>query len=431
MRSVRLDQPRLNHAKPATRFFLVRSAVITATAMLAMTSGCDQLSAESSGGGSTAQGLWGVWNLDGPTVDDSLKVVQATTATAIKDVNDARAELGLEPVELDGDLIGAARAHADFIELHDAYYSEHLVSPHVQVKSLSGYLGETATERVKRSGFAGLPAGEVIGYQGTPAATVSAFMHSLYHRLPLISDSVDCIGIGESVDGLERTHVIEMGQSKPELGTDTRIAYPGPGALVDPSWAGRESPQPVLEGKAGDMYPSGPVITLSTSRGALTNITASVSDSNSLYAAVTILTSANDRYLAPGQVAVIPNRPLLHDMEYRVTIRGKQAGVDFTEQWTFQTETEQCDINDVGACGAGRGCYPFNGQYLCKWEGAVKAGGTCAATNHCAPGLACRNDTCSDICDLDGAAPELPSCATLCANGASRQSNAFAYAVCK
>jgi hypothetical protein len=70
------------------------------------------------------------------------------------------------------------------------------------------------------------------------------------------------------------------------------------------------------------------------------------------------------------------------------------------------------------ACGAGQGCYIFDGGSACAIAGSSTLGASCSFANSCLPGLACADpgggNECLDICDLSSPSCPIPlSCMSI------------------
>lgn len=316
---------------------------------------------------------------------------------ALAYLGDLRADLGLPALTRSPLLTSAAQAHANYLQLNHAYHDEHGLSPHVEVASLPGFTGESGAKRVTAAGYTWRHAGEVIGYHGTPEGTMVAWIESLYHRLPLLRREVKEIGLGVAEDASYRAHVVEVGaEAGAYVNSGRFLAYPPDGALDVPTeWSGREIPEPTPP-PAG--WPSGPVLTASVDRGAVTVIASSVRAAESgAELPHTLLTAANDSHLQARDVALIPHAPLAPATTYVATISGLRDGAPYSFSWTFTTRAASCAV-DSDDCGPGRACYPLNGTLTCLYKGAATLGDACQYVDDCGSGLTCLGGECRELC---------------------------------
>jgi len=340
-----------------------------------------------------------------------------TLEAALARLDDVRAALDLPAPLRQAALTAAAQAHADYVVQNQAYHVEHGLSPHAEDPELSGFTGASPGERVDAAQYDGVFLGEVIGYQPTPLATMEAWLESLYHRLPLLRLEAVEVGAGAAAGDALLAHVVEVGSDTDTFaavaasGTDRLIAYPPDGALdVPTSWSGLEMPQPAPP-PAG--YPSGPVLSLSSVSGELTVTSAALRPLGGQPVAATVLTHANDAYLQPRDVALIPHAPLDPATVYELAVVGTLAGQPFAWTSTFTTQSDTCQL-DANDCSPGRACYPFNGSLRCLWEGTAGVDDSCRYLDDCAAGLTCIGSRCRPLCEDDCAArcPDEPTLAT-------------------
>jgi uncharacterized protein YkwD len=330
----------------------------------------------------------------------------ATLDEAVALLAEVRATLELPPAAVVSTLTAAAQAHAEYVAANQDYHKANGISPHREVAQLAGFTGAAPADRVDYAGYGGLYIGEVIGYQPKPVGTMQAWLESLYHRLPLIRREAVEVGIGGALGDAIAAHVVEVGTnseafSAASSGTYPLVAYPPNGALdVPASWSGLEAPQPTPP-PAG--YPSGPVLTLSATIGAIAVETAEVRPIGGEPVAVTLLTAQNDEHLQGRDVAVIPHLPLSPGVRYELAITGQWQGKAFAWTSTFTTRPESCALYERG-CGAGRACYAHGGELECLWEGVGTAGDECRYLDDCQGGLTCLGSRCRPLCEDAGGA---------------------------
>ncbi|MEZ4267147.1 MAG: CAP domain-containing protein, partial [Myxococcota bacterium] len=222
------------------------------------------------GGGGSDRPEPGPDEADGPGGPD---VVDPFTAgigeeAVLAFVNESRASVGLAPFAPDSRLTAAAAAHASFLVRHRDVYDQSGTSAHIEIEGLPGFTGKTFTQRLDAAGYDGRAMAEVVAFKPSSVGAARSWMESLYHRLPLLDPAIDEAGFGELADGARYANVLEMGQSGQPTDAPEFVVWPPRGARDVPSaWDGAEIPQPPAP-PAG--YPSGPVLTLHATSGALT-----------------------------------------------------------------------------------------------------------------------------------------------------------------
>ena len=236
--------------------------------------------------------------------------LSADQASAIALLNGYRNAVGAPVVAGDTSLSKAAKAHADFYVAHVAKYNSTGLSPHKEDQSFgTGFTGVDFWNRCSAAGFQGQPSGEVIAFEGTPAAALQGWIDTVYHRLPLLSPATELIGFGSKKSGSTAADVIDS-SARQAAKSDPIIVWPWPGQHnVPASWNGLEGPTPP---KPSSGWPSGPVITAQFWK---TTAVAAHELRNAQDAAVAhtwldYKTDPNLQNLAPATVALYANKPL-------------------------------------------------------------------------------------------------------------------------
>ncbi|MGM0574799.1 MAG: CAP domain-containing protein [Myxococcota bacterium] len=325
-----------------------------------------------------------------------------------------RAEVGLAPVAASPTLQDAAAAHADFLVRHGDAYASRGLSAHTEPEDLEGFTGATFMERLAHFGYGGEALAEVIAFKPSALAAGRSWLESVYHRLPLLDPEARDVGYGEAGADGRWSNVLEIGRPAGDTPEARLIAWPPDGAAdVPTSWDGAEIPQPPAPPGG---YPSGPVVTLQTSGGALdVGVAVVTSTVDEVPAPLRVLTSDDDPAMPRHAVAILPHEPLAPETTYRVTLAGTLDQVPFDESWTFTTRREGCDVL-LQDCGSGRGCYFLGDGPTCLWAGSSAAGETCSHVNECGAGLTCLGSRCRPVCN--GQAQGGPnSCAEQCEHG--------------
>jgi len=126
-------------------------------------------------------------------------------------LNDVRARHNLEPVTWDDTLEKAAASHAEYIIKNKAAIEASGVSIHLEDASLPGYTGETYVTRGEVFGYSGVCTGEVVAFKPTAVGAARSWLESLYHRFPLLDESVVHIGYAELQLDEVKVNVMEVG----------------------------------------------------------------------------------------------------------------------------------------------------------------------------------------------------------------------------
>ena len=174
--------------------------------------------------------------------------------------------------------------------------------------------------------------------------------------------------------------------------------YPPNDAVNVPfAWDGKDAPQPMAPPEG---YPSGPVITLQATRGAVISVSDAVliRESDGSVIESTILTSENDGHLTGDVVSLIPHKPLDPTTTYTVEVRGEISGEPLDETWSFTTHREGCDLL-AQDCRPGQACYLLSTGLQCLWAGRSAVGGPCEYPSQCMAGLTCMGTRCVPFCD--------------------------------
>ncbi|MFT7621079.1 MAG: hypothetical protein ACI9WU_000240 [Myxococcota bacterium] len=312
-------------------------------------------------------------------------------------VNTYRAHAGLEALDQVAGLNASAAAHATYLVDNPAAYNEGM-SPHEQAEGLPGFLAVFHWQRMLAAGYSGEPFSEVIDFRASPAAAVTRWVETVYHRLPLLHPEARHVGYGRAQRGASRVDVLDIG-----AGDGTRWHIPG-GAMWPPdgaqdvvlSWNGAETPRPPVP--AGG-FPSGPVISLTFGAGQAPMVAAHalVNTQTGQLVAHTLLEPANDDLMAfYGVVTLYANAPLAPGVRYQVRLSGTANGAAFERVSVFTTRNHApCDLVAQN-CGPGRACHRnYDGQPVCTWAGSGPAGAACATHMDCAAGTHCAAKFCT------------------------------------
>lgn len=298
------------------------------------------------GGGEAGSVDWGGASTGSLHPGPSLAAPAARTApaalgeqrlAALTRLDQVRASCGTPAIAGDDAAHAAAQAHAEFYVQHAAAYKAAGLSPHGEDASFgAGFVADSFGERMKKAGFTGSPASEVMAFTGSGVAAVDGWMETLYHRLPLIDPGMVLVGVGVAKVGKDATEVMDFGAGH-ATSAPSCVVWPWPGqADVPTSWSGNEGPQPQPPPQG---YPSGPVITAHLPAGS--SVTAhKLLDASGAEIAHVWRDASNDANLKgfdARAVALYAHAPLAADSSYTVHLALRVGAKDETLIWRFRT----------------------------------------------------------------------------------------------
>jgi hypothetical protein len=267
---------------------------------------------------------------------------------ALKQLNLFRDAVGLPPADEDERLNSAAQAHAEFIVNHCKDYQSSKLSPHYENDEWEGFTGEAPWDRTAHFGYSSYGIGEVIAFVNNPAAAVTGWMDTLYHRIPLIDPSTVEVGYGGAMKGscpglYGKIDVMDIGMSS--ASSDAIVLYPPPDAKpVRVSFDGMESPQPPPPPGG---YPSGYIVTVQFGDKVGFKVTGHrLLQDGAVEVAHTFLAPYADAAngikrdsMADTWVALYAHEPLKKSTPYTVVIDFERGGKPLHLEWSFTTGT--------------------------------------------------------------------------------------------
>ena len=121
---------------------------------------------------------------------------------ALKQLNLYRVAAGVPPVDEDERLNQSSQAHAQFIVKNCSNYASSGLSPHDEDPGWGdGFTGELPWDRMKHFGYQAPGMSEVIAFLNSPAGSVTGWIDTLYHRLPLLDPTTIEVGYGGAAGG--------------------------------------------------------------------------------------------------------------------------------------------------------------------------------------------------------------------------------------
>ena len=257
----------------------------------------------------------------------------AAQIAALDRTNWYRKNVGVQLVDMDPAINLAAQSHANYYEKHVAAYNSGQIPGGAHAESSAfadGFTGEDFGDRMAAAGYMGSPGFEVMAFIGNPVSAVDGWVETVYHRIPYVTPEMIDAGYG----GSSKADVMNFGRG----GANGQhvVVYPWDGQTgLKRSWDGYESPQPPPP-ESG--YPSGTIITLTTSAGMALEI-----DSHQILdPAGTPLDHVwhpkGSNGFMSATWALYANSPLEPETTYTVSLSGQLAGSAWSKEWSFTTK---------------------------------------------------------------------------------------------
>jgi uncharacterized protein YkwD len=244
-------------------------------------------------------------------------------------INYYRKIAGLIPVRASDALDTACSLHVTYMVNHDTL--THTEDP-------------AAADYTTNGAAAGVASDLASGTTSLQHAT-ELWIHSLYHRLPILDPALTHIGQAySSQGGYACLHLGTTDNNWDEFAWDP-IAFPAPGQTKVPTtFISGEVPDPLHRFSA--TYPAGEVITLTFNNLTTVNsMTVTLTDSaNQVINGYLQLPHDNDDPYSAGQgntVSFIPVDPLDPAQTYTVSMTGVVNGAAYQKYWSFTTMVEE------------------------------------------------------------------------------------------
>jgi len=240
-----------------------------------------------------------------------------------------RADVGLSPVTLDGRLSKGCMEHANYMRLNKDSDATAGLNAHRQRPNLRGASAEGAACGV---------AADLFFQVSDLDVAVDGWMSTLYHRRPILTPSLERIGVGYAKlsDGSHMAALMSADGNVANASAKWPVAYPADNARGVPLEFGDEVPNPVPGGvRAG--YP----ITIQfPPYDKLTNVRATLVDEKGKDVAFYISDPERPAMASFGQwgvVSLIPKLPLRAESRYQVEVDANWNGKPGTWHWSFTT----------------------------------------------------------------------------------------------
>jgi hypothetical protein len=263
----------------------------------------------------------------------------ATQLDGIKLINQIRAQAGVPAADLSAALNLAAQAHANYNTANDPN-AQSPNWPHTEDVTLPGATGAGPGDRAFYFGYDQGGAESALGGCGSTSQPNTAWLASVYHRMPYISYSDLDVGCGDSPGN----GIADFGTRRGTAPANTVVTvWPPDQATGIPTtfWGGGENPPGVDITQAG--YPIGLAIALPANPAMGTSTTAfsaSLTDQNNSPIPFTPLNSITDPANISGSndYFIVPNAALTPATTYNVSMAGTDgSGNAFNKSWSFKT----------------------------------------------------------------------------------------------
>jgi Tfp pilus assembly protein PilF len=251
-------------------------------------------------------------------------------SVALATVNQYRRLAGLTAVTSSSVIHQSALAHAFYTFFNAALPSIRDLGIHKEDASGQGYVGDNVLSRAQHFGYPPRSMAEVITHRTDPAAAVSDWIDSVYHRIPLLRTDLLELGYGDAYLGPLTVQVMDMSY---RAGSSGRvIVYPVPNQMdVPTAFSGNEIPDPAPNAN----YPIGYPITATFDRNAKVTIGAFHfrDPSGAELPGVTLPPSDETE----NSFAFLANAPLLPGTTYTADLTYTVNGVAGHKTWRFTT----------------------------------------------------------------------------------------------
>jgi hypothetical protein len=278
------------------------------------------------------------------SVDPYARLANDPVGLRVKGLVDRyRADVGLSPVNLDAKLSKGCMEHAEYMRLNKDSDAMVGLNAHRQRPNLPGASAEGAACGV---------AADLFFQVSDLDVAVDGWMATLYHRRPILTPSLERIGVGYAKlrDGSYMAALMFADGNGP-VSPKWPVAYPADNERGVPLEFGDEVPNPIPGGvRAG--YP----ITIQfPPYDKLTQVRASLVDEKGKDVAYYLSDPEHPAMATFGQwgvVSLIPKLPLRAESRYQVRVDATWNGKPGTWRWSFTTlALKPVDAQDEEAVG--------------------------------------------------------------------------------
>jgi len=264
------------------------------------------------------------------TYVDLDKAATDRQSIALATVNQYRRLAGLSPVTSSSIIHQSALAHAFYTFFNGALASIRDLGIHKEEAAGQGYVGDNVLSRAQHYGYPQRSMAEVITHRLDPAAAVTDWIDSVYHRIPLLRADLLELGYGDAYLGPMTVQVMDMAYR--ESASGRVIVYPVPNQPnVPTAFNGNEIPDPAPNAN----YPIGYPITATFDRNAKVTIGAfHLRDASGADLAGISLQPSSE---TENSFAYLANAPLQPGTTYTADLSYTLNGVAGHKTWRFTT----------------------------------------------------------------------------------------------
>lgn len=257
----------------------------------------------------------------------------AETRLAHAHVDAVRAGAGLPPLVADARLARAAAGHAAYVA------STGSVSHTQEAGRSAAFTGATLADRVRLVGSRHAVHVELVSRAtGRDAeAAVALLVSGIYHRIALLRDDLQTLGVGMR-DHAGRRHLVLNAGAPAGAAVGGRVVIWPPDhrdavpAAID---SDAETPDP-----APDTNKVGYPVSLQVSPGDRLHVTRFelVHEASGAVVPVSLHDADRDPHLPPWAAFILPREPLARDAAYRARFAGRTgSGAEVLREWRFRT----------------------------------------------------------------------------------------------
>ena len=205
---------------------------------------------------------------------------------------------------------------------------------HKEQSDGQGYVGDNVLTRAQHFGYPTRSMAEVITHRQDPAAAVTDWIDSVYHRFPILRSDLLELGYGDAYLGPLTVQVMDM--SYRETSKGQVILYPAPNQVdVPTAFNGNEIPDPAPNAA----YPIGYPVTATFDRNARVSITGFHfrGPTGGDIAGVSLSPGDPSTTTTENSFAFLANTPAATGTTYSMDLTGTINGVAFHKTWHFTT----------------------------------------------------------------------------------------------
>jgi uncharacterized protein YkwD len=244
------------------------------------------------------------------------------TQSACRSIAYVRAAAGLPALRFDAATHRAARAHCAYVAANNLF-------THVEERGKPEFTGVRFADRMVAANASVTPGAEVLANIGGAEAIegTAGFLNSVYHRAPFLRSEMVSFGYGHA------TNCATIDFGKADGPSDGWVVWPPDGArsVQTTFHASRELPNPV-----SPLEIVGSPISL-ISHLSLSDVRATLVGPSGEVTAITITSTDASGLVHPGEIHLVPERPLAPMTTYTATFTAQAGTSPFHATTSFTT----------------------------------------------------------------------------------------------